>query len=204
MWSRQISSCSHTAVHIWHTGMWFRMKINCVGTKCTVVKLKMNRFLEAIFPHSRASAWAWSFTRPFSENTAFSRRSVGEGRDMPTPVVGSLLLPQIRTWTPSLTAMVRGPSRGRYSEPRLMKKLGPSLVLLQFASIVSFRGLVFRESPSVGGFWRVRAHHQTWWSRKSTSLEGLKTQWHPPHGSILPIVHVLINIEGRSLMLICS
>nr|KAF6447434.1 hypothetical protein HJG63_011895 [Rousettus aegyptiacus] len=33
------------------------------------------------------------FIRPFSESTTSSRRSLGEGRGMPTPAVGSLQLP---------------------------------------------------------------------------------------------------------------
>lgn len=152
MWSRQISSCSHTAVHIWHTGMWFCMKINCVGTKCTVVKLKMNSFLETIFLHSRASAWAWSFSLGLLQKAQLSPEGlwVKEGA-CPHLQLALCCSLQIRIRTPFLTATVRQPSQGSYSGPRVKKEARSFLGIVSISvNYVSSRGLFSRESPSVG------------------------------------------------------
>lgn len=150
------------------------MKINCVGTKRTVVKLKMNRFLEAIFLHSRDSVWAWSFSLGLSQKAQPSPEGLGWRRGHAYTCSWLFVAPlkqhlditsDCHDWTAFPRELLRAQEKGR----------GQVLHCTASLSInnVAFRSLFFRESSFVHHCWRIQVYYQTWWTKKSSSLGGL-------------------------------
>lgn len=123
---------------------------------------------------------------------------------MPTPAVGSLLLPQIGTWTPSLTAMVRWPSQGSCSEARPRKKLGQVLPWCRFCLYQLFhsgawssgRALLWVVSERLGPITKLAG------AESPPPLRASRVDGIHPMGAF-PIVHVLVTPGGRRPMLLC-
>lgn len=107
------------------------------------------------------------FIRLFSESTAYSRRSVGEGRGMPTPAVGSLLL---------LSNQNLGTISGSHSQIVLLRvrdqRRGHGFPWCCFSvkKLCFIQGLFLRESVFMDSYRRIRALYQTSWAKKSATL----------------------------------
>lgn len=162
----------------------------------------MNRFLEAIFLHSRAPAWTWSFSLGLSQKAQPSPEGLWVGACPHLQL--ALCSPQIRTWTQSLIALVWQSPQGTYSEPRTKEEARSFLGTSSFSiNYVLSRGLFFREFL----LWTVAEGLVPFTKldqpRSPPPLGAPWSQWCPPLWEHLSHSSYTFS-SGKNIMLTCS
>lgn len=144
------------------------------------------------------------FIRTFSQCAAFSRRPL-VGEEHTHTCIGTVLLPSSQTWTQLwqlwLDSLPREVTQSKIKEEtRSFSGIGSFSVNYALSRSTFF---LYGEIFFVDSCWRIRAHCQTWWTKKSIFLEASWTQWWPCLCEHFPITQVLINTLWEKIILLC-